>query len=108
MTRYQKDDLEGWEFKIIRSATRKFKDYQQVRRVCQEESKAGWELVEKFDDSRLRFKRKIENRANDHLLETDPYRTTFGISEGSLGGIIAGVIVVIVVVGVLVALLLKN
>ncbi len=56
----------------------------------------------------MRFKRKIENRANDHLLEVDPYRSTIGISEGSLGGIIAGVIIVIIGVGVLVALLLKN
>ena len=108
MTRYEKDDLEGWEFKIVRSATRKFKKYQVVQKVCQEESKAGWELVEKFDDSRLRLKRKIENRANDHLLETDPYRTTVGISEGSLGGISAGVIVAIVGGGVLGARMLKN
>jgi hypothetical protein len=55
MTKYAGDELEGWEFKIVRSATRKFKDTEFVQRVCEEESRAGWEMLEKFDDSRIRF-----------------------------------------------------
>lgn len=84
LTTYNKDDLSGWEFKIIRSATGKFKDYKTVQKVCQEEAQAGWELVEKFDNGRMRFKRRIEMRSKDQFLQFDAYRTTVGMGEGGL------------------------
>ncbi len=46
MTGYNKDDLDGWEFKIVRSNMGKFKDYQKVQTLCREEAKAGWEMLE--------------------------------------------------------------
>ncbi|MEW5993967.1 MAG: hypothetical protein AB1744_06185 [Candidatus Zixiibacteriota bacterium] len=95
MTKYTKDDLEGWEFKIVRANTRRFKNYREVQRICQEEAKAGWELVEKLDDSRMRFKRRTDNRANDHLLDVDPYRTQVGISQGNILAVVLGIIAVI-------------
>ena len=84
MTAYNKEDLEGWEFKIMRSYTGKFKDTAYVRQLCQEEAKAGWEMLEKFDDYRIRFKRRIDNRSNDQYLKTDPYRTGVGLKANRL------------------------
>jgi hypothetical protein len=89
MTGYSKEDVEGWEFKIVRSATRKFRKREIVRQLCAEEAKAGWEMLEKFDDRRIRFKRRVDQRAGDAHLRTDPYRTQFGIGEDTLGFTIA-------------------
>jgi len=96
MTAYKSDDLEGWEFKIVRSNTSKFKKYEVVKQICDEEARAGWELVEKFDDNRLRFKRRVEKRANDQYLDVDPYRTQIGIGGGQIGALIAGAILLTV------------
>jgi hypothetical protein len=90
MTRYQTDELEGWEFKIVRAVTRKFRRSEVIQQVCEEEARAGWELVEKFDDYRLRFKRPVERRADDPHLDVDPYRTQIGISGNQLEWSIAG------------------
>jgi len=100
MTGYNKDDLDGWEFKIMRSNTSKFKDSTYINQLCAEEAKAGWELVEKFDDNRIRFKRKTSMRGNDQFLQTDPYRTTVGVGAGQLTALILGI--VFSVIGVLV------
>jgi hypothetical protein len=78
MTPYSSDDLHDWEFKIIRAYTGVFKKPENLQKVLEEESQAGWVLVEKFDDSRLRFKRKIANRSKDAGLTIDPYRTVYG------------------------------
>ena len=98
LTKYNADDLEGWEFKIVRAVTGKFKNPETLKRVCEEESRAGWELLEKFDNSRLRFKRRIENRSQDKHLQIDPYRTHVGIGEGKLAFTIVGAIAIIVAV----------
>jgi hypothetical protein len=85
MTVYTEADLKDhWEFKIIRSNTASFRRPEVLRQVCAEEARAGWELVEKFDDQRLRFKRPISARSGDAGLEFDPYRTQFGISSGAI------------------------
>jgi hypothetical protein len=89
MTGYSPADLaDGWEFKILRSATRVFKDPDRLRHALEEESRAGWVLVEKFDNQRLRLKRPASARAGDAGLGFDPYRTTYGMSDGSLAAII--------------------
>ncbi len=102
MTPYNTNQLEeDWEFKIVRSQTNAFKKYDTIERVKAEESIAGWILVEKFDDGRLRFKRPPNAKKNDYNLPQgiDPYRTTYGMGEGGLialilGGIAAGLGVV--------------
>src|SRR3954471_6297824 len=71
------------EYKIIRSATGAFKDPIKFRAALDEEARAGWELVEKFDNSRARRCRSIECRARDADLGQDPYRTQIGISEAA-------------------------
>ncbi len=108
MTKYDSDDLDGWEFKIVRTSTRKFKDYETVRQVCDEEAKAGWEMVEKFDDYRLRFKRRTDKRAGDRHLDIDPYRTQVGISQGKIGAIIGISIAVALAVLLLVIVIVKS
>lgn len=102
MTTYGGNDLDGWEFKIIRSAFGRFSSAEAVRTVSEEEAKAGWELLEKFDNSRLRFKRRIERRAQDQHLDIDPYRTVIGIGE--LGIVLTIVGAIIAVIGVVLLL----
>lgn len=101
MTGYSTDDLSGWEFKIVRSAFGAFRNPDKVRRLLEEESRAGWELLEKFDDQRIRLKRKVEKRKNDSTLGYDAYRTSYGAPEYT----IAIIVLVAIAVGVLVALL---
>ncbi|UCC79984.1 MAG: hypothetical protein JSW64_01105 [Candidatus Zixiibacteriota bacterium] len=91
MTAYKKDDLEGWEFKIMRSYTGKFKDNKFVQQLCQVEARAGWEMLEKFDDYRIRFKRRVDNRPNDQFLKIDPYRTSVGLGINHVMVVAVGV-----------------
>ena len=89
LTGYAASDLsEGWEFKILRSATGAFKKPEVFRRVLEEEGRAGWVMVEKFDSQRVRLKRPAAAKAGDAGLEFDPYRTVVGMSEGRLGLVI--------------------
>lgn len=87
MTGYGSDDLaEDWEFKIVRSATSAFGDPANLRLMLEEESVAGWRLLEKLGDDRVRLKRPAAARERDELLPkgVDPYRTTWGWSDGRL------------------------
>lgn len=105
MTGYNINDLDGWEFKIMRANTARFKSHQAVQQVCEEEAKAGWEMVEKFDNSRIRFKRKVNQRKNDQFLDFDPYRTHVGMAAGKVAAIVIGSILLIALIlaGVLLA-----
>jgi hypothetical protein len=81
MTGLKREEMDGWEFKIVRSHTPRYRRYQEVQKLCKEEAKAGWEMLEKFDDNRIRFKRRVENRRDDRYLDFDPYRTSAGIAQ---------------------------
>jgi hypothetical protein len=81
MTPYSAQDLDGWEFKIVRSATGKFRNPEFLRQVCTDEARAGWEMLEKFDNYRVRFKRRTDKRYGDASTGSDPYRTTVGASD---------------------------
>ena len=54
MTGYNKSDLDGWEFKIVRSSFGSFRSPEKIEKLCREEARAGWEMLEKFDDYRIR------------------------------------------------------
>jgi len=83
MTPYQPQDLSGdWEFKILRSVTSAFGKPEKLKEALDQEAKAGWTLVEKFDNSRIRLKRPASARSGDGALGFDPYRTYVGMSEG--------------------------
>lgn len=85
MTGYTPQELaEGWEFKIVRSSTGAFRTPSFLRSVLDEEQRAGWTLVEKFDNGRIRLKRPASARANDSVLGSDVYRTQVGMSEVKL------------------------
>lgn len=106
MTDYSPRDLaEGWEFKILRSATGIFRNPSYLKVVLDEEAKAGWTLVEKFDNGRIRLKRPPAARSSDAGLPFDPYRTTVGISEGRLAMYIVGGVIslILLVVGIVFA-----
>ncbi len=98
MSRYNKADLEGWEFKIVHSTFGKFNNPGKVQELCEQEARAGWVMLEKFDNYRIRFKRWIEKRSMDQFLENDPYNTdasTTGVSVMLILGVtllIAGII----------------
>ena len=104
LTPYNTGDLEGYEFKIIRTNTRKFKDPEFIRRICAEEAQAGWEMIEKFDDYRIRFKRSVKHRSRDPHLEIDPYRTSIGATEGHIALIVVGITLAALAVGLVVAM----
>jgi hypothetical protein len=80
----------AFEYKIIRSVTNAFRSPALFQQMLQEEGQAGWELVEKLDDGRVRLRRSIECRTKDAHLTQDPYRTRIGIGEVQLVFIILG------------------
>jgi hypothetical protein len=83
MTTYGSDDLSrDWEFKIVRANTPLFGNPKHFNRLLEEEARAGWSMVEKFDNSRIRFKRPRAARTNDSNLAPgiDPYRVQYGVS----------------------------
>ncbi len=74
--------LMGWEFKIVRANRELFRDPKLLQRLCKEEAEAGWILLEKLDDRRVRFKRPIALRdiLDPEYLPHDPYRCHYGAS----------------------------
>ena len=108
MTGYNKEDLNGWEFKIVRANTSKFKDPEVLRQVCDEEAQSGWELLEKFDNQRLRFKRRSDKRGNDQFATGDPYRTHIGATEGQIVAIVFGILGVVGALAFLVFILARQ
>ncbi len=95
MSTYKSDDLDGWEFKIVRSNTGRFRNYDAVNLLCQEEAQAGWEMVEKFDDQRIRFKRRVDKRSMDAHLQTDPYRTSVGAGTNTSVMLVLGLAILL-------------
>jgi hypothetical protein len=81
MTAPDADGPGPYEYKIRRSATAAFRKPDALRRAL-EEARAGWDLLEKFDNSRIRLRRHVKWREKDADLPQDPYRTRFAASEG--------------------------
>ena len=96
MTPYSRDDLaQNWEFKIVRSAMGGFRKPAFLQRVLDDEARAGWVLVEKFDNSRIRLKRPALARERDGKLDFDPYRTDAGATQGMLTVVIIGAVLAV-------------
>ena len=82
LTPYRQDDLEGeWEFKFLRSMTGAFGKREHLRRALEDEALCGWVLVEKFDNNRLRLKRRVGVHDDEFNPDIDPYRTNYGTSD---------------------------
>jgi hypothetical protein len=97
MTNYSTEDLaSNWEFKIVRSESGAFRKPEVFQNLLEEESIAGWELVEKLDNRRVRFKRNTSARRKDGMLPPgiDPYRTNYG-SSAARPMILLGVVIAI-------------
>ena len=83
MTNYSDQDLaDEWEFKIVRANTGVFDNPAELKKLVKEEALSGWILLEKFDNSRVRFKRRADSRKRDSRLPqgVDPCRTHHGMS----------------------------
>ncbi len=72
--------LNGWEYKIVRARWHAFRDPARFAKLCAEEAQAGWVLLEKLDNRRVRFKRPLALRdlVKADQLAFDPYRTEYG------------------------------
>jgi hypothetical protein len=116
MSIYTPSDLGGdWEFKIVRSTTGAFSREDTLNKLIAEEAQAGWTMVEKFDDARVRFKRPVRARANDAYLPpgTDPYRSYYGLNPAAtslilVAAVVLGAVIFLCVIGITVFLILQG
>jgi hypothetical protein len=69
------------EYKILQSQTPFFANAAKMHEAVEQESKAGWTLLEKEDNYRIKLKRNTSNRDNDKNLDFDAYRSTVGVSS---------------------------
>lgn len=107
MTPYSVQDLaEGWEFKILRANTGMFRDTRKLQAVLDEESRGGWVLVEKFDNSRIRLKRPAGTKVvqGDFDDPYDPYRVTVGVSQRLITAVAIGLALLFMFAGMAVTL----
>jgi hypothetical protein len=98
MTRYNSQELEGdWEFKIVRSNAPVFRKPDVLQQVLMEEAQAGWQMLEKLDDNRIRLKRPATAQRRDSMLPSgvDPYRTQIRGSGSMQTMIMLGVILLL-------------
>ena len=101
LTAYSQKDLDqDWDFKILHSARGAFKNPERLREVLDEEAQAGWVLVEKFDNSRIRLKRSPDSRRNDFDLSIDPWRSYAGPASNQRDTKIAMLLVCLLAAGV--------
>jgi len=110
MMTYSQDDLaKDWEFKIVRSDSGAFRNPQVLNRLIEEEAQAGWTMLEKLDDSRIRFKRPHSERAKDAYLPegVDPYRTHYGVPSARYA-VLVGVLVGLLALGIFAFLLVEG
>lgn len=75
------------EYKVVQSTTPLFASAAKIEQIMAEESQAGWRLVEKYDNYKLRLQREISHRANDKDLSFDPYRSQVGVNNVIIYGI---------------------
>jgi len=87
MTKYNEANSEKYEYKIVRSESGAFRKADVFADLVEDEALAGWEMLEKFDNRRIRFRRPVEARKRDHMLPdyVDPYRTNYGGSLTRMG-----------------------
>ena len=84
------------EYKVITSQTALFGDTAKMHEVLDQEAKAGWRLLEKQDNYKIRLQREVSHRENDSNLDIDAYRTAVGVSSMITYGAAATLTLVIV------------
>jgi len=103
LTHYSERDLsEDWEFKIVRSGTSAFRKPDEFAKLLEEEGRFGWVLLEKLDDARVRFKRRVGSGPRLPLgeHEGDPYRSVYGMVQSRQAAIIV-LVAIAVSVGIM-------
>jgi hypothetical protein len=65
-------------------------------------------MLEKFDDYRIRFKRRTDNRPNDQFLKIDPYRTSVGFGISHIMAVSVGIAALGVLAAVAVAVFFSR
>jgi hypothetical protein len=107
---FARDDR--WEYKVVQAPNGEFGQREHLRLLLRQEGRAGWVMVEKYDDWRVLFKRpRSAAWWDDHLPpEVDPYRSVYTVSYDSdwiyalaLAGGVLYVIVALVILVVLVS-----
>src|SRR5690606_3842772 len=68
------------EYNMVQSNTAHFANPENPGRVPKEEAEAGWALIEKLDNYKIRLQRDISHRTNDANRTMDPYRVQVGPS----------------------------
>jgi len=79
------------EFKVLHSTTPLFTSSKKIDEIMAEESKAGWQLLEKLDNYKLRLQRNISHRSKDQDLGFDAYRSQVGVNNMIVYSITAAV-----------------
>lgn len=105
LTAYGERELVGdWEFKILRTYMGGFRDPERFRAALEQEKRGGWILVEKFDDERIRLKRRAGTKVvqGDFADEYDPYRTMISFPTNSWANAVP--IAVLTIVALFIAL----
>lgn len=69
------------EYKVVQSTTPHFAKTGNLKAVLDEEAQSGWQLVEKFDNYKIRLQRDISHRTGDATRDVDAYRTQVGLSN---------------------------
>lgn len=70
-----------WEFKIVRAVWPSFRRRENLERLLAEEAGAGWRLVEKLDNNRVRLARPVSERSRQLSPSIDPYRSWWGVPQ---------------------------
>ena len=96
------------EYKVIQAQTPLFSDTAKMHEVLEQEARAGWQLLEKEDNYRIKLQRNISHRDNDKNLDFDAYRSTVGVSSMVTYGATAVVTIAIVSVILYLALWTNN
>ena len=96
------------EYKVVQAQTPLFADPAKMHEVLDQEAKAGWRLLEKEDNYKIRLQRDISHRENDKNLDFDAYRSTVGVSSVVTYGATAAVTIAIVSLILYLALWSQN
>lgn len=69
-----------WEYKIVRAQRDLFRNPKIFEKLCKEEAIAGWVMIEKLDDRRVRFRRphNYQFSPSETISAIDPYRCFYG------------------------------
>ena len=86
------------EYKVLTSQTPAFAKQEYIAKIMEQETRAGWQLLEKYDNYKLRLQRDISHRENDKNLDFDAYNTSVGVSSIVTYGVSAAAVIIVVLV----------